>query len=336
MYAGRGKIQEMTGENLNDKYFTQTLLPDYLNNYPEKTKTWDVVFDARGHLQEPHTGKEVPLGTMDVRKYLGDIRLPQGDGVEFTPRGLFPTSGPKNRFQAVLFIEKEGFLPLFKKTKLAERFDVAIMSTKGMSTTAARLLVDRLCGRNGIPLLTLHDFDKSGFSILGMFGRNNRRYTFKNEIQVIDFGLRLEDVEDNHLESEEVAANDNWEDNLRENGATPEEIEFLCAGQRVELNAFTSADLVAWLEKKLKKHKIEKVVPDDLVLEQAFRGAVEADYIQNHFDKISEEARVRAQKVSIPSDLASQVRRQLKKKPALPWDEVIKDLAENLDLDEAE
>ena len=33
----------------------------------------------------------------------------------------------------MLFIEKEGFLPLFEAVHLAERYDLAIMSTKGMS-----------------------------------------------------------------------------------------------------------------------------------------------------------------------------------------------------------
>ena len=32
----------------------------------------------------------------------------------------------------ILFIEKEGFMPLFEAVQLAERFDLAIMSTKGM------------------------------------------------------------------------------------------------------------------------------------------------------------------------------------------------------------
>jgi hypothetical protein len=43
-----------------------------------------------------------------------------------------------------LFVEKEGFERLFKAAAIARRFDVAIMSTKGMSVTAARLLIDKL------------------------------------------------------------------------------------------------------------------------------------------------------------------------------------------------
>ena len=36
---------------------------------------WDVVYDARGHLIEPHTGASVPVGTLQVRDYLLPRRL---------------------------------------------------------------------------------------------------------------------------------------------------------------------------------------------------------------------------------------------------------------------
>jgi len=133
MYAARGPIQDRTGEPLDDKYFTQTLLPDYMNEHAEVTAAWDVVFDARGHFLEPHTGLNVPLGTLEVRQYLSGARR---DAPKHGRR-LFPTHGPVNRFRAVLFIEKEGFLPLFRRVQLAERHDLAIMSTKGMSVVAA-------------------------------------------------------------------------------------------------------------------------------------------------------------------------------------------------------
>jgi hypothetical protein len=37
MYAARGPIQAATGEILDDQYFTQTLLPDYLRDNPQTT-----------------------------------------------------------------------------------------------------------------------------------------------------------------------------------------------------------------------------------------------------------------------------------------------------------
>jgi hypothetical protein len=138
-----------------------------------------VVFDARGHFAEPHTGVIVPLGTLDVREYLRRMRGEKGRQQDSkSRRGLFPTAGALNRFAAVLFIEKEGFLPLFQRTLLAERFDVAIMSTKGVSVTAARKLVDELSVR-GVPCLVLRDFDKAGFTIVHTLQADGRRYVFQ-------------------------------------------------------------------------------------------------------------------------------------------------------------
>ena len=46
-------------------------------------------------------------------------------------------------------------MPLSEAVKLAERDDLAIMSTKGMSVTASRKLVEELCARHCISLLSV-------------------------------------------------------------------------------------------------------------------------------------------------------------------------------------
>jgi hypothetical protein len=322
MYAARGAIQQRTGEPLDDKYFTQTLLPDFMNELPDLTANWDVVFDARGHFEEPHTGVEVPLGTLDVRQYL---QSPSRRDAPVRVRGLFPTKGPGDRFGAVVFIEKEGFLPLFHRVRLAERYDVAIMSTKGMSVVAARMLVDRLCGANGIPLLVLHDFDKSGFSILGTLRRDNRRYQYTNRVNVISLGLRLEDVQGQGLEAESVWLKDTQEirSNLRINGATKEEVGFLCAGQRVELNAFASGQFVAWIEAKLKGHGVKKVLPGDDLLAAAYRRAYVRQTVHNAIPEIVREAKQQMSVAGVPAELRSLVEAEVTAHPELSWDAAV-------------
>ena len=69
MYAARGHIQKVTGQELNSNYFTQTLLPNYVM---ETGVSWDVVYDARGHFNEPHAGHGFGIGTLEVRDYLED------------------------------------------------------------------------------------------------------------------------------------------------------------------------------------------------------------------------------------------------------------------------
>jgi hypothetical protein len=333
MYAARGEIQDITGEPLNDTYFTQTLLPDYLNDHPSETAGWDVVFDARGHFLEPHTSVNVPLGTLQVRNYLvhGEER---GKDRPVKIRVLYPADR-SDRFGAVLFIEKEGFLPLFQRVRLAERYDLAIMSTKGQSVTAARALVDELCGGQQIPLLVLHDFDKSGFSILGLFQRDNRRYTYRHRLKVIDLGLRLADVQKCGLEPEDVAIQNTYavHSNLLENGASAEEAKFLCLGQRVELNAFTSRALVDWIEGKLKEQGIKKVIPAGEVLADAFQAAYIRASIHREIQAIRDEAAKEASGLTPPTH--KQISKVLAEHATWPWDRAVAQLARERLIDAA-
>jgi len=328
MYAARGEIQRLTGRTLDDQYFTQQLLPDFMNEHPSATAEWDVVFDARGHFHEPHTGRIVPLGTIDVRRHLHQVAehtLPELQ-VGLPDMAVFPTCGPEHRYGAILFVEKEGFLPLFRAVHLAERYDLAIMSTKGLSVTASRLLVDRLCAAHKVPLLVLHDFDKSGFSILGTLRRDTRRYAFRNRIEVVDLGLRLEDVEGGELETEDVVHSSDPAANLRENGATAEEIAFLRT-RRVELNAFASADFVAWIERKLAQHGVAKIVPDEDALTLAYRRSVASRYVASRLRSTIHEAQGHAAEAPVPDDLAARVATALRGDRAQSWDEVVQRLA---------
>jgi hypothetical protein len=335
MYASRGFIQSKTGETLDDDYFTQNLLPSYLKDYPEQTRDWDVVFDARGHLIEPHTGRKVALGTLPVRQYVRNQDIQRGRGTTC----IYPTIGPKNRYQAVLFIEKEGFMPLFEKTELANRYDIAIMSTKGVSTTAARELVDDICGRRKIPLLILRDFDKSGFTIAGTLQRATWRFSFRYLTHAIDLGLRLADVEQYGLEAEDVSyGRTDPRFNLRENGATPEEIRFLAGhdnghhhyGQRVELNAFASDQLVEWIETKLEENQFGKLVPDQDVLEDCYRRECERQFIEKEIAKIREANAERFAKLEIPPGLSDRVLKEFKQDNTQSWDEAISAIAEEM------
>jgi hypothetical protein len=261
MYCARPKILAITGRgNLDSQYFTQTLLVDYVKEHPEECVGWDVVWDDRGHFVEPHTGRRIGLGTIAVRRYIARYASPILCEAGFAGASV-ATYGPAGRYGALLYIEKEGFLPILEAARLAEKFDLAVMSCKDMSTTAARLLADRTCQRFEIPLLVLHDFDVAGFSIAGTLSADTRRYAFRSEFKVIDLGLRLDDVRALELESEPVALSADKEklaNTLRRHGATEDEIAFLMEGQRVELNAMTSDQFVAFVEDKLTEAGIAK------------------------------------------------------------------------------
>src|SRR5262245_34542048 len=245
-YQARPKIMALTDDKeLVYGYFSQTLLPDYIE---EHGVDWNVVYDARGHFEEPHTERRIGVGTIEIGNYLHAMRNPEIVRADFADATL-DIVGPEGNLAGVLFCEKEGFTPLFKAVNLANRYDLMIISTKGVSVTAARQLIDDICGCSDLPLFVLHDFDVAGFMILGTLHRDTRRYQFAHSIEPIDLGLRLADIDD--LEREPAAATKTDPEILREqlteNGATDAEIDILL-NERVELNALASDDLIGMIE----------------------------------------------------------------------------------------
>jgi hypothetical protein len=304
MYAARGPIQEMTGLPLDANYFIQTLLKEYLE---QVRPGWRIAYDARGHFTEPHTRHTIGLGTLGVMGYRHDIDEGSEDDPLPALQTRYPTVGPANRYGAALFIEKEGFDELFREAKLAQRFDIAIMSTKGMSNVASRDLIRSL----GVPTYVLHDFDQAGFSILGTLPRG-----------VINLGLTLADIEHYGLAAEDQALTQNeW--TLRGNGATSAEIAFLKSGKRVELNMLASDELIELIETRLTEHGVKKVIPSPDVLTAAYRRAVRLESLNTAIEAGMETADAKAEAASVPADLEAQIQAHVKLNPAEPWDTAI-------------
>jgi hypothetical protein len=328
MYAARPKILALTGaEKLGDAYFTQTLLPDYIAKNPKQCADWDVVFDARGHFVEPHTGRSIPLGTLAVRQYLGDRSRP-GPAVTLTADTLYPTSGPQNRFRNILFVEKEGFDPLLQEARIAERYDLAVMSTKGMSVVAARMLLDRLA-----PMIdrvfVLHDFDIAGFSIFGTLGADGRRYVYKNVVNMVDLGLRLGDIQAMGLEAEPVAIKDfdSRVSTLYAHGAASEEIKFL-EKERVELNAMSSRQMVEFIKAKLTMHGVAKVVPDAGTIEAHARRLIEQRLAREALAELRDQFKRQAAATALPEGFEVHLRSHLARDPSLAWDDALAQIIE--------
>ena len=331
MYKARPHIQKVTGRQLDDNYFTQTLLPDYIDG---AGVGWDVVYDARGHFVEPR-GYSFGVGTIQVRRYLNALREPLVSDAAFADASV-DVHGPSGNFGAVLYIEKEGFDPILKAAQIADKFDIAIMSNKGMSVTAARHLADKMCARYEIPLLVLHDFDKAGFSIAGTWQRDTRRYEFQNDIKVVDLGLSLADVESMGLESEyqhhPKERRSALEENLRTNGASEAEITFmfrdfdkLKSTRRVELNAMTSPQFIDFVERKLRESGITKVVPDRTLLAKVYVGFE----IGRRLKEAGKEIEKTIDKGSQPpADLDQRVRELLRKDPAMRWDAAVRQIVD--------
>jgi hypothetical protein len=346
MYAARRLILDraLTAHGRlwkKSSYFTQHLLPDFMEEHPGLTTAWDVVFDDRGHFKEPHTGRRIGVGTLAVRGYVNAWECDVDEHVDaITLDYSVPTVGPGNRYRFVLFVEKEGFNPLLEKAQIAERYDLAIMSTKGMSVTAARQLVEELT-EQAVTMLVMRDFDKAGFSIVHTLRSSTRRHTYTRAPQVIDLGLRLGDVQALHLDREAVEYDSTVDPriNLRESGATEEECAVLVRrtaggwrGERVELNAMSSRQLLAWLEAKFAEHGVEKVVPDQATLEQAYRRARRRAVIQHAIDAALKTID-QDDTIAIPASLAAHIRAAISG-TTQSWDMAIWQMVNNTDSEE--
>ena len=236
VYRARPQILELTGvEKFGDSYFTQTLLPDYVDEHPKKCADWDIVWDARGHLTEPHTGRIVPLGTLEVRSYLGR-RPALGPAAELHTSVLYPTYGPANRYKNCLYIEKEGFDALLQAAQIAERFDMMIMSEGGVRGKRRAGAVVRACVRVArfrcLRLQHLRDA-RDGRSPLHLQeqGADRRSRIAAADAEAMD--LQSEPVE---VEGDRSAR----QKTLRRHGATEREINFLLGlgghgSRRIEL-----------------------------------------------------------------------------------------------------
>lgn len=339
MYAARRQIIDLTGKTkpwTNDSYFTQKLLPAYIEAHADQTAHWDVVYDVRGRLREPHTGAMVELGTLAVRSYIQSWRTTINASANFAGiRTDITTRGPANRYQFALFLEKEGFDKLLKKTWLAARFDIAVFSTKGMSVTAARQLVESL-SEKGVTILVVRDFDLYGFRIAHTLCHDTRRYKFKTPPTVIDLGLRLKDAEVMGLDSEETEYDANPIADLTKYGATEDEIKFLVTtnlgyggaqqwtGRRIELNEMDSETLVQWLESKLTEAKVKKVVPD----RTAIRAAWQRQYETARLNQIIREAQSRiGDAPAPPPTIARKLEKAMQDHPGESWDDILANLA---------
>jgi hypothetical protein len=277
-YAVRKRIQTYTEEELTNSWWN-ALLTQYQQQHG---RIPGLYYDPRGTFREPHRGKVVPLGTREVEKYVL----------------------PEYVFGSILFIEKEGFYPLLDASRLAERFDLAIASGKGQPTEAVRALFQR-AEAGEYRLFVVHDADPWGYSIARTISEETDRMP-DYSVEVVDLGLSVADAIEHDLDPEddtrkkrlprwmpERLSDIEWEwfegERYEVRAATrdkPAKYHWAC--KRVELNAFSAPEFIAFLEDKLRQHDVGKLmpsvdIPDDVVTDQVTDSHREA--IGEFFDR---------------------------------------------------
>jgi len=94
----------------------------------------------------------------------------------------------------------------------------------------------------------------------------------------------------------------------------------------------TSDQFVEWLERKLREHGAKKVIPDAKVLRSAYRRSVFLQQLDAAQAKLAEQ--IKREKVALPAALTRQVKRLLKSRPEMSWDEAVWELAARQGTDE--
>lgn len=262
-YAVRPFVLEALGIEPSYDYFAQVIT----DHEAEHGDIEGLYRDARGTLYHPHTGEEIPLGTLNVEKY----------------------RRPNWTFNKILYCEKEGFFPILREARWPERYDCALMTSKGFASRAARDVLDML-GDSGEDLYfyCIHDADAYGTTIYQSLqdatrARPCRRVHIVNlglePAEALEMGLQIEDANRKGDKAAPVASyvEDEWRVWLQ--------------SHRVELNAMTTPQFLEWLDRKF-TDQVGKVVPPEPVLADRFEDDVRNNLEDIITEKVLREARV--------------------------------------------
>ena len=81
--------------------------------------------------------------------------------------------------------------------------------------------------------------------------------------------------------------------------------------------------LIAMIERKLKEHGIEKVIPDDELLGDAYRAFHRSNELREIFEEAESDFEETEIEVDVPGNLKNRVRKILKKHDDLRWDDAV-------------
>jgi hypothetical protein len=248
-YKLRELIADDTWETQNTySDFTQNWLTQWLDDHPEYESK--VHFSDRGVFVVD--GKSVGLGSANVQEFVRNESYRQNRfmlDANITLR-LETDFDVSYRYDKALYIEKTGFNGIFMAEGIQEKYNMLIISGQGYGSRSARKLLHDLQKR-GLAIYCMHDLDVDGIQILRSLGVANNK--FKHNIAITDLGITPRDVSTYGIKPERVKSRN--PDRLRE--MDPPHREFFDLdrdgySRRVELNAFTTEQLLEIIHDKLK------------------------------------------------------------------------------------
>jgi hypothetical protein len=184
-------------------------------------------------------------------------------------------------YDKILVVEKAGLWPVLEAARIAERYDMAVITSEGFGTVACRELLASM-PPGDVKIFSLHDADIAGYNLSLILGEETVRMP-GHSVEVIDLGLtvadaiRLEINPENFTRKKAIparvaarltAVEREWFEGERDKYAGG----WRC--RRTELNAFTSPGLIGFIEQGLEANgATAKVIPPHQVVGQAVRDA---------------------------------------------------------------
>jgi hypothetical protein len=290
-YGLRPIVMNETGEELKIGNFTG-IITDYESEYGEIAKMYR---EPRGSITHPHRDETITLGTLMVEEY----------------------ERPEWTYNKIIYIEKEGANEALKEVRWGERHDCAVMSSKGFSTRAARDLIDKLVEHDEpIEVFCAHDADAYGTMIYQTLQEETKARGAR-KIKIINFGLEPWEAVDMGLEVETVDEGKRHKavaGYVRERRDGKHWQQWLQT-QRVELNAMTTPQFIAWLDGKMAQYGSGKLIPPAAVLEaklaKSIENKVRADLTEQILRDAGFESRVAAAIATIKTPKAATLKKDI-------------------------
>lgn len=304
-YAVRPDLLEEFDRELDYGWFSQVVTEREANDGHDLP---GVYRDARGTLYHPHTGEEIPLGTLNVERY----------------------TRPPWTFKRILYSEKEGLFPLLRDAHWPERFDCALLTSKGFASRAARDVLDLLGETDEeLTFFAVHDADGYGTKIFEALQEGTRARAGR-QVNVVNLGLEPAEAREMGLQVENITHKKGRVIPVAKYvpGADREWLQ----RRRVELNAMSTPQFIAWLEAKFESFGAAKLVPPRGVLRAELRDVVRTEIDErikatilresNHVARVDAavaeiDAKVRTR--AFGGALEGEVRTRLDEEPELSW-----------------
>lgn len=259
----------------------------------------NLVSDPRGYLYEPHSKKEIKLGTKQIDDYVvSDIE-----------------------YQGILYIEKENPLLQLTEAKIGQKYDILMCASKGYAVRAVKSLLKKCSQKDDFKIFCIHDADPDGYMIYQDLVNN------LPEVQVIDLGLGIEQGLDMGISPETFTRKKSIPSSLTlsENEKKLFEENKL----RIEISVMSPRDFINWVDSQLAKYLPEKKIPDNEIFIQELKPNLYDEFsrlITYHAEEIEKEI-----KNQILRELNQEIERVLK-----PFRQREKELLKPLNLENLE